>query len=456
LSKTNTEKFFEAYIKVNKGNLTFENNLIHVTYPNKQQETYTYCPSTAREKKIPLIAPGSPLFQQVLRECQKTGVSCQIQLDPKEDMQTTIKQHFKDTEFACIDCDKVTIGQRRISVCVKPQSCYHQINCGKILNIKTGKQETIKYFQFYYSVTFYNKLRSKSEEIIYILLDENVNIVEITNLADTDDGYFVMDSGSLVISECKGKIKPNLFDQLRKVADKALQGLLCEKVALFDLPLSREKKIKLRVFEKRLKQERREQILSRKHDFDPLKWQNNYQTLLQREEETYLTNISIKFINFLIINTCKVKFDLLLSNTAVIHSALTLGLNQTVEVSCPICKKNFSEGYATQDGLYVCEGCLRQSVDSGKVYSKKASLCLDDTLNEYIEQGSGFMCSVCGKRHSSLLEFKCNHDNSSVCIHHYSFCDICGNDKIYSKDNLSYTDEFKHQLCPKHAKKPTK
>jgi hypothetical protein len=227
-------------------------------------------------------------------------------------------------------------------------------------------------------------------------------------------------------------------------------------VAVFDLPLYREKKAKLHSFEKRLKRERREQILSRKHDFDPLKWQNNYQTLLKREEESYLTNIAVKFINLLVVNTCKVKFDLMLDNDALIHSALTLGLNQTIEVTCPVCKKPFTEGYATQDDQYVCGNCIKQSVDSGKVYSKKAALSLDETLKEYIEQGSGFVCSVCGKRHSRLLEFKCSHDNSSVCIQHYGFCDVCGSGKVYSKANLSYTDEFQHQLCPKHAKKPKK
>ena len=49
------------------------------------------------------------------------------------------------------------------------------------------------------------------------------------------------------------------------------------------------------------------------------------------------------------------------------------------------------------------------------------------------------------------LEFKCSHDNSSICIYHYGLCDVCG--KVFSKLNLTYTDEFKRQLCPKHASK---
>jgi len=446
----NIAAFFEAYIKAKDGKLVFKNNLIHVTYPNNQQEEYTYCPSVSREKKVALIAPGSPLFQQILQECQKTGVPCQIQINLK-DIDTTIKQHFKDTEFTCIDCDQVTVEQKKVSICVKPKKCYHQINNGKIIHIKTGKQEPLKYFQFFYHIVFYNKIRSKNEEIISILLDEKTNIL---NAANFDDEPSLNDKS--LISEGKGKIKPDLFDQLKEAADKKLQALLCEKVALFDLPLSREKKVKLRAFEKRLKQERREQILSRKHNFDPLTWQNNYQTLLQREEQTYLTNISVKLINFLVINTYRVKFELTLNNKATICSTLTLGLNQTPPLTCPLCKKNFTEGYATHDNMYVCENCIKQSIDSGNIYSKKAPLSFDDTLKEYIEQGSGFVCSVCRKRYSKLLEFKCSHDNSSICIHHYGFCNLCGNDKVYSKDNLSYADEFKHQLCPKHAKKSQK
>ena len=453
LSTSGIKSFFEAYVKANEGTITYKNDLLHIVYPDKQ-ETFTYCSSVGCEKNVPLIAPGSPVFQQILCECQKNGVLCQIQLNPQnDDLQAIIKRRFKDTAFACIDCDKISVNQNMVNVCVKPHRCYHQINCGKICQIKTGKQEPVRYFQFYFSLVFSNKLRSKSEEILTVLLDENANIIETTSFEAANAVTSFMLDKTLVVSDCKGKVKPELFDQLRETVDKQLELLLCEKVALFDLPLSREKTVKLQVFEKRLKQERREQILSRKRDFDPLKWQINSQALLKREEETYLTHVSVQFINFLVINTFKIKFDLLLDNEAIIHSALTLGLNQPIDVSCPVCKKSFTEGYATQDGLYVCENCVRQSVDSGKVFSKKAVLSFDDTLHEYIEQGAGFICSVCQKRYSRLLEFKCDHDNSSICINHYGLCDICGNEKFYSKDNLSYTDEFKHRLCPQHAKK---
>jgi hypothetical protein len=452
---SNVAAFFEEYVKAHGGKIVHKDNLFCVSYPDKA-ETFTYCPSVEREKKVPLVAPGSPVFQQVLRECQKNGVPCQIQLTPKEDtLQTIIKRHFKDddNQFVCIDCDKITLKQNVISVCVKPQNCYHQINYGKITQININKQEDIRYFQFFFSIVFHNKLHSKNEEILTVLLDEKSNLIKITNLNNTDELSSFITDNALTDSECKSKIKPELFDKLKEIADKQLELLLCKKVTLFDLPLKHEKKVKLKAFEKRLKQERREQILSRKRDFDPLKWQNNYQTLLKQEKETYLTNISLQFINLLIINTYKIKFDLTLNNNAIIQSYLTLGLNQTIDLTCPLCKKTFTEGYATQDELYVCKHCIKQSINSGKIYSKKASLSLDATLNEYIEQGTGFICTVCQKRHSNLLEFKCSHDGSSVCIHHYGFCDTCGNGKVYSKNNLIYTDEFRHQLCLKHAKK---
>jgi hypothetical protein len=448
LSKTNIENFFEAYIKSKDGKLTIENNIIYVTYSDTcEPETFTYCPNISRENKIPLIAPGSPAFQQVIRDCQETGVPCQIQLCPKENLETSIKHYFKDSKIVCIDCGKITVEQKTFNICIKPKNCYHKINHGKIMQIKIGKQEPVRYFQFFYSVTFHNKLRQKNEELITVWLDEKANVIE-TNF----DTCLDIACNTLSVSEGKGKVKPDVFDQLLEVADETLQSLLRDKVALFDLPLSKERNVRLRAFEKRLKQERREHILSHKHDFDPLKWQNNYQALLKREEESYLTSVSVKLVNFLVINTCKVKFDVLLNNNALFHSSLVLGLNSVVEVTCPLCKKGFTEGYATHDGLYVCGNCVKQSIDSGKLYSKKACLSFDDILNEYIEQGSGFVCSVCRKRYSRLLEFKCSYDGSSVCIQHYDYCDACGNEKIYSKDNLSYTDAFEHKLCPKHKK----
>jgi hypothetical protein len=200
--------------------------------------------------------------------------------------------------------------------------------------------------------------------------------------------------------------------------------ILKEKLALFNLPLIKEKKSKIRSFEKRLRREHHERITSRKNDFDQQKWQANYETLLRREEDSLTTHIAVKFINLLVINTSKVNFEINLNNNSKIHASIILGIDQVPEVVCPICKNICYEGYATQDSLYVCKKCIRQSIDTAKIYSTKASLKLDETLNEYIEQDSGFVCSVCGKKHSRLLEFKCAHDNSSICIYHYGLCDV--------------------------------
>ena len=73
MSETNFEDFFEAYVKAKDGKITFKNEIIYVTYPDKSEEIYTYHPVVGREMKVPLISPGSPAFQQVLRECQENG-----------------------------------------------------------------------------------------------------------------------------------------------------------------------------------------------------------------------------------------------------------------------------------------------------------------------------------------------------------------------------------------------
>lgn len=447
---TKIHQFIKAYVESKEGRITEQSNeVLKVTYPSKSSpEEYTYNHALAREKKIPLIAPGSPTFQQILRECLENGVLCQIVLKPKENFESLLKGYFRDSPFDCNGCHKVTMGEEEVSFCVKPQPCYHQINNAKIDSVKVVKEEPVRFFQFYFSVIFQNKLRSKNEEIITLTADEKGCIVDFGDFTERN----VLENEGLAIQDFKAKLKSQIVDALKGVVDEKLDAILKEKLALFDLPLNKERKSKLKSFDKRLKRERREQIISRKHDYDPLKWQVNYEALLKREEESFITHIAVKFVNLLVVNTSKVRFEVNLDNNSAIHSSFTVGIDHAPEeATCPICRKTFSEGYATQDSLYVCKSCIRQSVDTGKIYSKKAPLILDETLKEYIEKDSGFVCSVCGKRHSRLLGFKCSHDNSSVCIHHYGLCDICG--KVFSKLNLSYTDEFKRQLCPKHAGK---
>ena len=360
-------------------------------------------------------------------------------------MRPCSEQRFKDPSFACEDCKKIVLDDKVVNICVKSQPCYHRINKGKIVSVNVIRKEPVRYFLFYFSVSFHNKLRPKNEEIITVLIDEKNNIVSTKDISEVS----ILKNNLIEFQESKTRLKVEVFDELKSVVDKKLDTILKEKLILFDLPLSKEKKSKLQSFDKRLRMERREQVISKKHDFDYQKWQSNYEALLKREEESFITNITVKLVNLLVINTTKVSFEVSLDNNASFHSSLIIGITEVLEVTCPVCRKTFSEGYATQDSLYVCGSCIRQSIDTGKIFSKRASLRLDEILNEYIEQDSGFVCAVCGKRHSRLLEFKCCHDNSSVCIHHYGLCDICGN--VFSKLNLSSTQEFKRKLCPTHA-----
>ncbi len=391
------------------------------------------------------MTAGSPAFQQILKECLENGVLSQILLNPKTSYEALLRNQFKDSSFACENCNKVAVDDQVVHICEKPQPCYHQINNGKIVSVKVTKTEPVKFFLFYFSATFQNKLRPKNQEIITMLIDEDYNNV---NTEDFSVDNFLEDE-TIGIQDLQARLKVEVFDELKSTVDEKLGTILKEKLVLFDLPLSKEKKSKLQSFDKRLRRERREQVISRKHDFDCQKWQANYEALLKREEESFITNIAVKFINLLVIKTTKVSFEVNLDNNATMSSSLIVGIDRILEATCPICKKTFSEGYATEDSLYVCGSCIRQSIDTAKIYSKRAALMLDETLNEYIERKAGFICSVCGKRHSRLLEFKCSHDNSSVCIHHYGLCDICGN--VFSKLNLSSTQEFKRKLCPKHA-----
>jgi hypothetical protein len=446
-SDTKIHSFIRSFVKSKKGELVEQSDKVFtVKYPNQPSaKEYTYEPSVAREKKSILVTPGSPMFQQILDECLDKGVLSQITVNLKREFETLIKKYLKDTPFACHNCNKVTMDEEVISICKKPQLCYHQINNGKIVSVKITKKEPVKYFQFYFSATFRSKLRARNEELIALLMDEGGNFV-----TDTDySGKNVLDIEEVEIQDSKAKFKKTVVDELKALADKKLQAVLREKLILFDLPLSKDKEAKLRSFDKRLRREHLEQVIYSKYDLDSQKWQGTHEALLKREEDALTSNIAVKFINLLVINTAKVSFEVNLDNSATIHSAVILGINHTPEVTCPVCRNAFSVGYATQDSLYVCKNCIRQSIDTEKIYSKKAALKLDETLNEYFEQDAGFVCSVCGKKHSRLLEFKCSHDNSSICIFHYDYCDLCG--KIFSKLNLTSTHEFKRKLCPKHT-----
>ncbi len=445
-SGTKIHKFIKTYFESKEGTIADESEeAFTVSYPNNKGVTeYTYQPALAKEKKIPLLTNGSPAFQEILKDCLEEGILCQITLKPKGTVQALVKKYFKDAPFDCDECDHMTVGEKCIGVCIKTPQCYHKINNGKIASIKVTKREAVRYFRFYFSAIFQNKLRPKTEERITILVDEQGQIVDFSDLDDA-----LVSSKTLEIHESTIDLNPEVFDKLKAAADAKLAQVLKEKLAIYDLMLSKEVKAKLRSFDKRLKGERREKVISRKHDFDSKQWQTSYEALLKREEESFITHIAIRFINLLVINTTRLSFVISLENKTAIDAAFVLGVTSPTELTCPICGQASFEGYATEDGQYVCPECIKQSVDTAKIYSTKQPLLLDEALNEYLEKDAGFVCSVCGERTGRLLEFKCSHDNSSICIFHYGLCDLCG--AGFSEKNLSVSKESKRKLCPTHT-----
>jgi hypothetical protein len=445
-SSEKIHQFIKAYVQAKNGTLSEHvKEVFAITLPDQSKATvYTYNPAVARDSEATLLTPGSPAFQQILKCCLENGVLSQISLSPKGNFEALISRYFHYSALACENCRKATIGEEKVRICEKPQLCFQQIKNGKIVSVRILKKEPTRYLQFYFAATFQNKLRPKNEELIKITLDENGKACN-----DTFIEQAIAHDECIEVQDVKSNFPISVFEKLEKVAYGSLDNLLEGKLLLFDLPLGRDKKAKLKAFERRLKRERRELVLSRKHDADPIEWQKNYEVLLRREEESFISSLTVRFINLLIVNTVKISFELTLDNNSIIRSLFVLGMNGAPDVSCQICKAPLTEGYATEDSLYVCHDCIRQSVETGKIYSKKAALRLDETLNEYFEHDSGFVCTVCGKRHCKLLEFKCSHDNSSICILHLGLCDVCK--KPFSKSNLAHTEEFKRQLCPQHS-----
>ena len=100
-------------------------------------------------------------------------------------------------------------------------------------------------------------------------MDEKGNIVPAEDFNEDS----LLKNEAIELQDDKTKLKPDVLDKLKTVADEKLAAILKEKLALYDLPLNKEKKAKLRSFEKRLRRERREHVISKKHDFDYVKWQ---------------------------------------------------------------------------------------------------------------------------------------------------------------------------------------
>jgi hypothetical protein len=128
-----------------------------------------------------------------------------------------------------------------------------------------------------------------------------------------------------------------------------------------------------------------------------------------------------------------------------------LGIDKNIKVTCSSCKTEIKEGYATEDGYYLCKNCINQSIETSKIYSNKFNLDVDNTTKEFIEKDAGFNCIVCKKHNSKLFEFKCNHDDSSICYNCFEFCSKCN--CLFSKKNLNKSKVSNKLYCPNHTKK---
>jgi hypothetical protein len=236
--QTKIHQFIKAFVESKNGTLTeLSEKTFAIKYPNQTSPVeYTYDAAVAREQKALLITPGSPLFQQILAECLGNGTLCQISLEPKENYEALLKGYFKDKPFNCQECQTATAEQATLKLCEKTQSYYHQINNGKIASVNVTKKEPLRYFLFYFSATFQNKLRPKNEETITVLMDDKGKIVNEYFDADS-----ILKNDSVELQDLKAKLNPDVFCELRRVAEEKLEGTLKQKLFLFDLPLVKEK-----------------------------------------------------------------------------------------------------------------------------------------------------------------------------------------------------------------------
>jgi len=185
------------------------------------------------------------------------------------------------------------------------------------------------------------------------------------------------------------------------------------------------------------------------HLFNENAWRQKKNSLIERETRALKTRVSIKFFNLLLVTTNKVTFELLLSNNSKIGSSMIVGLSDNFEINCPSCEQTFETGYATNDGFYLCENCVVQSIETGNIYSKNFQLARDNTTNEFMESDQGFVCAVCGKLTSNKFQYQCNEDSSLICYRCYELCQKC--EKIFSIYNIEQCVETGKNYCPKHV-----
>jgi hypothetical protein len=439
-SDLDLHNFIKSYVKSEGGEVLdvceeyFTINLPGFMSPRR----YTYQPAVSREKKIELIATGSPVLENILQDCLSKGIVASIAL--REPL-ISFDKTFKDADFNCELCEKADIEGQTITFCTKSPKCHHRIYNGKIRSTEILKKEPVRFFQFYYSVLFKNKSR-KNEELIKILIDEKGSIFECNVLENLEQE----------VTDYKETIEIEMFDKLKTTADERLDLILKDKKNIFDMLLKKQNTTRLKSLEKKLDEEKLQgSIFKEEKSFDENEWQVRKSEVLLREEESLQTHVSIKFLNLLVIIAQKIDFKIFLTNGSEIESSYIMGITKNPEVKCPECGKVFYEGYATEDGFYLCEECVKQSLETGKIYSKNFNLAIDSAMNEYIEESEGFRCAVCGKLNSKFFEFRCSNDSSSVCYACYSLCAKC--EKLFSNKNVRTCKDSGKEYCIEHIVK---
>jgi hypothetical protein len=234
-------------------------------------------------------------------------------------------------------------------------------------------------------------------------------------------------------------------------ANEILDSLIKDKKKIFDLQIKKEIDFKLQTLEKKLDDEKLQKSISKKWKFNEKEWKLKKESIIEKEKDSLNTLISVKFLNLLVLNTNRISFKIQLDNKSSIKSSFVLGIEKNIKVNCPSCKKEIEEGFGTEDGYYLCKDCISQSIETGKIYSNKFALGIDNTTKEFIERDIGFNCTVCKKHNSKLFEFKCNHDSSSICYNCFEFCSKCN--RLFSKKNLNRSKVSRKLYCQKHTKK---
>lgn len=438
-SETRIHKFIREYIESEKGavNDVSEEYFTIKTPSLLSPLKYTYKPAIAHEKKIDLIATGSPAFNGIIEECLKEGILCSIDVNSSIGVENFIKNFFKVGEFQCEHSERISINGKDYYFCTNDPKCFHKINNAKISKIKIEKKKPEMLIQFFYSVFFNNKLK-KNEEMISIILDEEGNPIHANILNDS----------SLKFSDSKEKISPEFFDKINPGANELLDKIITDKKEIFDLQLKKEIDRKLIVLESKIDEDKLQKSISKKWKFNEKEWQLKKDSILSKERESLDTFVTVKFTNLLLMKTDVISFEIELDNSSSIKSQFILGIEKSIKVKCPSCNKEIYESYATEDKNCLCLECINQSIETGNLYSKKFKLNEDNTSKEFIESEVGFKCTVCNKQNSALFEFKCTKDKSKVCYNCFDYCSKCKD--IFSVKNLQKTRKTNKLYCSTH------